>query len=121
MGFDLDICLNVWLDEETGLPFVWGKGLSKLPYVPSDYEVPLVHRRYLSQRGHHFHAYIKGFDGYTTDVNRFLENYPEWSEVAKHLEGRHCYDDWTETDHTGFKQALEWMDTKGIFGIHWSY
>jgi hypothetical protein len=119
MGFDLNITLNVWIDEKTGLPFVWGKNFEKLPFVPSDYEIPEKYRKFLKQRGHVFHSYIKGIEGYTTCVDTFLDNYPEWQEVKNDIWTQN--DDWTEADHDGFKEALNWFSKKSVFGITWSY
>jgi hypothetical protein len=120
MGFDINVCLNVWIDETTGMPFVWGKNFEKLPYVPCDYEVPEKHRKYLKQRGNIFHSYIKDIEGYTTDVGTFLDKYPDWRQVKKDMGADEDYG-WTKADHDGFKQALKWMESKGVFGITWSY
>jgi len=120
MGFDLNITLNVWIDDKTGLPFVWGKNLDKLPYIPSDYEVPEKYRKFLKQRGHVFHFYIGGIEGYTTDVGTFLYHYPEWQDVLDNMGGDEMYG-WTEANHDDFKEALNWLSKKGVFGITWSY
>jgi hypothetical protein len=122
MGFDINVCLNVWIDETTGLPFVYGKGHEKLPYVSGTYIVPEKHRKYLKQRGGIFHFYIKGIEGYTTDVGTFLHHYPDWRQVKKDIgaDGETDYG-WTKADHDGFKQALKWLDSKQVFGITWSY
>ena len=78
MGFDLSINLNLGLDLKTGLPYVWGKNYEKIPYVQSEFEVPEKYRKWIKQRGHHFHIYIKKFDehGHTVDVEQFLYDYP---------------------------------------------
>lgn len=119
MGFDLNITLNVRIDEKTGMPFAWGKDWEQLPYVSCEYEVPEKHRKYISQRGNVFHFYIKGIEGYTTDVGTFLDNYPDWRQVKKDM--GEDYDYWTKADHDGFKQALKWLESKHVFGITWSY
>ena len=119
MGFDINVSLIAGIDEYTGMPFVWGKNFEKLPYVPSEYEVPEKHRKYLKQRGLIFHFYIKEIEGTTTDVGTFLHHYPDWRQVKKDMGEE--YDYWTKADHDGFKQALKWLNEKGIFGITWSY
>jgi hypothetical protein len=120
MGFDLNITLNVWIDAKTGLPFVWGPNSEKLPYVPCEYEVPEKYRKYMSQRGHHFHFYIGDIEGYTTCVDTFLDTYPEWQDVLENMGWEEKYE-WTEADHDDFKEALNWLSKKHVFGITWSY
>lgn len=120
MGFDINIIINTWIDEKTGLPFVWGKNCEKKVYNPEEYQIPEEYRKWIHQRGHHFHAYIKMFDDSTTqcDVDIFLEYYPKWEDTKYDI----IDDEWTEEDHNGFKKCLEWLVSKpGIFGITWSY
>jgi hypothetical protein len=126
MGFDLSITLNLLLDPMTGLPFVYGKDSSKQPYVPSNFEVPVKYRKWVQQRGSIFHYYIKDIiNGDTTvpstDIHTFLEAYPDWDTIMKSKEMYDRYDDWTETHHNDFMEALRWFDSKFYFRIEWSY
>jgi len=123
MGFDLSINLNLGLDLKTGLPYVWGKDYEHIPYVPSEFEVPEKYRKWIEQRGHHFHIYIKKFDahGHTVYAEQFLCEYPSWLTVKKEI-GDNCeYEYWTEEDHNSFKEALEWFTSKNNFVVDWSY
>jgi hypothetical protein len=130
MGFDLHINLNLSLDVNTGLPFVWGNNLEKKPYVPSDLEVPLKYRKWVWQRGHHFHYYIRSINESdllsSTNVEHFLEKYPEWADVKNWMtldgEDEESYT-WTEKDHDDFKEALKWFASKIYiyFEVSWSY
>ena len=124
MGFDLSITLNFRIDPKTGLPFVWGKDNSRMPYVPSEFEVPEKYRKWIQQRGHIFHSYIKALDkyGYSTDVYTFLDTYPDWDEVLKDIgpDDDDC-DYWNESDHDDFREALEWFNEKSCFMVEWSY
>jgi hypothetical protein len=119
MGFDLNIIINTGIDEKTGLPFVWGENFEQNEYVPSAYQIPEKYRKYISQRGYHFHNYILHFDDNTNqcDADIFLNFYPEWSEeLIEESDG------WTVNDHNEFKECLEWLTSKGgVFGIRWSY
>ena len=111
MGFDLTITINLYIDPKTGLPFVWGPGLTQKPYVPSEYIVPEKYRKWLDQRGHHFHAYIQKFNSDTDSIDTwtFLEEYPDWDDVLKKIGGNAKYSDWTKSDHDDFKEALKWF------------
>jgi hypothetical protein len=128
MGFDLHINLNLGLDVNTGLPFVWGNNLEKNPYVPSELEVPLKYRKWVRQRGHHFHYYIRSINGSdllsSTNVEHFLEKYPEWEDVKDSMtldgEDEESYE-WREEDHNDFKEALTWFAEKSHFEVSWSY
>jgi predicted helicase len=123
MGFDLNIIVNTRIDEDTGLPFVWfgSDPMIKKPYNPSEYQIPEEYRKWINQRGHHFHSYIKQFDETTTqiEVEIFLHYYPKWKDIKDDI----LYDDeWNEKDHDEFKKCLEWLESKsGVFGISWSY
>jgi len=115
MGFDLIISLNVCIDPKTGKLFVF-KGFEMAPFDQADYEVPEKHRKFLKQRGHHFHTFIRDFDDRQTqvEVEEFLASYPEWHEID------HEY--WSEEQHKEFRDALEWMASKDhIFIVSWSY
>jgi hypothetical protein len=128
MGFDLYINLILHLDPETGLPYVYvydakRQTLVKRAYSPEEHRVPEQYRKYIYQRGHHFHAYIQPFLEHTTmtDAIQFLLSYPSWDSVLKEC-GSELMDCWTEDDHNGFKEALEWMHMKEwLFLIRWSY
>ena len=117
MGFDIYIRINMMLDKHTGLPVVWSRDANRLvPYEPSKWMVPEEHRRWIEQRGSHFHMYITG-DPHIC-VEQFLEAYPCWEMI----EGNLNEDDvWCEQDHHAFRSALEWFRSKGGFSVDWSY
>lgn len=51
----------------------------------------------------------------------FLLAYPSWDSVLKDYNKEDLIG-WTEEDHNGFKEALEWMAKKNtLFHIRWSY
>jgi hypothetical protein len=122
MGFDLNIIINISIDEVTGLPYILKLNpMTKKPYNPEEYKIPEEFRKWIDQRGHHFHAYIKNFDDSTLqcDVEIFLHYYPKWEDVKYDILDN---DDWNEKDHNEFKKCLEWLESKpGVFGIRWSY
>ena len=124
MGFDLNIIINTYIDEVTGLPYILQLNpLFKKPYNPEDYKIPEEYRKYINQCGHHFHAYIKNFDESTTqcDVDIFLHYYPKWIDTKYYILDDDD-DEWTKKDHDEFKNCLEWLVSKsGVFGIRWSY
>ena len=119
MGFDLNIIISIGVDEKTGLPFIYGENFEKKEYIPITYQIPEKYHKYISQRGHHFHNYILHFDDNTNqcDADIFLNFYPEWSEEL--IEDSD--NEWTIEDHNGFKECLEWLSSKHVFGIRWSY
>ena len=123
MGFDLMIMIDMEIDEKTGLPFVYyvNEGfLDKKPYDPVEFQIPQQYRKYIVQRGYHFHDYIKRFspDCFKCTVRDFLDLYPEWTDIKEDS----C---WSEEDHNDFKDALTWMVNKSpyicVFDIYWSY
>lgn len=127
MGFDLFIQLHMNIHLGTGLPFLYkirGTQVVTELYDPETYRVPEEHRKYLTQRGSHFHHYIQDFvDNHTnnTDASTFLMCYPSWESIKEE-----CNEDelagWTEEDHNGFRKALEWMKgTSAPFMVYWSY
>jgi hypothetical protein len=126
MGFDLFIKLSLLIDEKTGLPYVYDTNCSRQPYVPSDFFVPEKYRKRTQQRGHHFHYYIRDIDenGSNTSAENFLDKYPDWEDVKRSMdldgEDEESYG-WTESDHTSFKEALQWFSSKIHFDVSWSY
>jgi hypothetical protein len=114
------------IDEKTGLPFVYyiNEGfLDKKPYDPVEFQIPQQYRKYIVQRGCHFHNYIKEFspDCIKCTVKDFLDLYPEWSNIKEDI-----YDfEWSEKEHEEFKDSLNWMVNKSpyicLFDIYWSY
>ena len=123
MGFDINIIINTRIDKKTGLPFVWvNSNENKIKsYNPEEYQIPEEYRKWIEQRGHHFHAYIKKFDDSTTqcDADIFLHYYPKWADAKYDILNE---DEWTEEDHDGFKKCLTWLVSKpGVFGLEWSY
>ena len=131
MGFDLAIKIDISIDENTGMPYVYynNKGfLDRRPYDPTEFQIPEKFRKYIEQRGNHFHSYIMQFpeDCMDVEVNTFLSVYPDWDYVA--LQNEIFYIDeegWNEQTHNEFKQFLEWMVEKSpcisVFQIYWSY
>ena len=122
MGFDLTISLDLSINEDTGLPFVYGPNCERLPYVPSDFEVPLKYRKWVQRRGSVFHFYIRGQQGYMTSAENFLDDFPDWADVWNEMgsDGEDEYD-WTEDDHYEFKDAIAWFVAKSNFTVSWSY
>lgn len=125
MGFDLTINLNVGIDPETGIAFVWDyKSTARIPFIPSEYTIPEQYHKYIHQRGSHFHSYITAYDESMTlvEVERFLDDYPDWQTVKENMDDVDY--DWTKEDHDSFKMALVWMNSgknNGIFSVSWSY
>jgi hypothetical protein len=126
MGFDLSIHLNIGIDPETGLAFIWDlNGFGRRSYVQSEHMVPERFRKYLVQRGSHFRSYIAQFSDEVSlvEIERFLDKYPPWSTVELDIE-RDGNDYWTESDHNEFLDALKWFSfgkNTGVFSISWSY
>jgi len=124
MGFDLTISLNLSINEDTGLPFVYGPNCERLPYVPSDFEVPQKYRKWVTQRGSVFHFYIGGYEECEcmTRAENFLDEFPEWADVLGNMgtDGEEEYG-WTEDNHYEFKEAIKWFAAKSNFTIQWSY
>jgi hypothetical protein len=121
MGFDLIIVQKLYFDKTTGLPFTYGKDGACVPYNPESFKIPQPFKSLVSQRGPHWHEYIKAYDGgweYETSAEDFLANYPNWNMVFEGLEDDYS---WTEQDHDMFRAALIWLSEKGSFYVNWSY
>lgn len=121
MGFDLIIVQKLYFDKDSGLPYVYSKDGVRLNYDPVSFKIPQPFARLVSQRGPHWHMYIKAYDGgweYEASAEDFLANYPEWNIVFEGLEDDYS---WTEKDHDLFKAALIWLSEKGGFYVNWSY
>lgn len=126
MGFDIMICMTMLMCPETGKPYYYGydeeaKQITKFYELPS-LSVPEEIRKYLVGRGHHFHAYTHEWnekDIVETDIESFLESYPDWEDVKEHS----SYDAiWTYKDHIGFKRLLKWCRTQEpSFRVSWTY
>ena len=128
MGFDINVNMVLHMCPKTGKPFYYGykketNNYEKIYELPT-LVVPETIREYLVGRGHIFHAYTEFFnenDVYDVSVEDFLEHYPSWEEVVEHS----SYEDdccWTDEDHEGFKQLLEWcMKQTVAFRVNWSY
>lgn len=123
MGFDLYVILNNFIDPETGSAHVWDYStgsMQKKPFMNLEYVIPENYRAYLQQRGPQFHSYIKPFGESCSQCSAelFLHYYPKWTVVKKEIGNT---SEWTKTDHDGFKKALEWLVSKNIYGLTWSY
>ena len=121
MGFDLSVVLNTQIDPETGVAFVYDFNTGqKKPFMNLDYVVPEKYRAYLQLRGSHLHSYIKPFGDMCNQCSAeiFLHYYPKWTAFKKENGNN---DDWTKEVHDGFKKCLEWLVSKNIYGITWSY
>jgi len=121
MGFDLIIVQKLHFDKDSGLPFVYSKNGGRVSYEPDLFKIPQPFSRLVSQRGHHWHEYIKAYNKdweYETSVDDFLAHFPLWSVVYEGLEDDYS---WTEKDHDLFKAALLWLSEKGGFYVSWSY
>jgi len=114
MGFDLLIQVCLPINPVTGAPSIWLPNGTYGDFNPADYTVPEEYRKFLWQRGSHWHSYIEAFDSYDCSASEFLHSYPEWST----MEG---WDWWLEADHDSFKKALKWFSEKGCFRLTWSY
>lgn len=128
MGLDIYVSLSLLMCTTTGKPFYFRTINGNLE---SSYEVPTVEvpshlRKYLIGRGPLFTAYTEGLErdgmGFTVGADRFLESYPEWEDVKESS----FYSDepgaWSEEDHTGFKELLQWcVDQSFHFTVSWSY
>jgi hypothetical protein len=56
-------------------------------------------------------------DQFSTNVETFLENYPEWSDISNDVE-----DGWSEDDHNLFREALRWLTQQKVNVIvSWSF
>ena len=119
----MTIHLNLGIDPDTGSAYIWDKnGFGRKPFVQGEHVVPERFRKYLVQRGPHFHSYIQRFacDVSLVETERFLDGYPTWGSVVGDIE----QDYWNESDHDGFLEALKWFScgaNAGIFSISWSY
>jgi hypothetical protein len=122
MGFDWSITLSLHIDKTTGLPYVWGPGLERLPYKPEDYCVPERFRQFLHMRGHLFHVYTQSveftYECFRSSPADILQEWPSWEDV-KGVEGFEDYD-WSEEQHTLLKEALQWF-SEHQFEVSWSY
>ena len=133
MGFDLTVSINMGIDPNTGCAYVHyvNEGfLDKKPYDPEEFKIPEQYRKYIEQRGYHFHQYIKIFPlgCFNASARDFLQVYPQWDDVKSGLNVYDYEDDewgWTEKHHNEFKEFLEWMVEKSqyicVFELHWSY
>ncbi len=123
MGFDFYLKISVQVDPATGLPFVWGKNSTKLPYDPEGWRLPEEFREFAQMRGHFLHLYTDTLEQkyrcYELDPGTFLSHYPTWSEIADRIDFE--YDDWNEEKHNRFKRCLKWCDNKGGYVPEWSY
>lgn len=127
MGFDFSIQLSLCLCPNTGKPFVYkteGNTLVK-DYTFPEIIVPEEHRRFLSLRGHHLHAYTDCFNQDNIcdiDVVTFLDAFPSWDEVDENK--YYCSEDydWHEEDHDAFQAALKWFSEQSYtFRASWCY
>ena len=121
MGFDLNIEMCLHMCPDTGKPYYYGKNFEKVYEIPS-LEIPNELKPYLEQRGHYLHAYTFGWNEeeiYSTDLESFLEEFPDWEDVVDHP----SYDEyWTEEDHNKFKKLLIILSAcRASFRVSWSY
>lgn len=130
MGFDINICLELLLCPSTGKPYYYGYNQDTLTlgkvYALPDTQIPGHLRKYLVGRGHLFHAYTEYFnqqDIFKTNVQTFLDVYPDWSTVMESQFYTDEYEDaWNEDDHTAFKELLVFLTTQeATYTILWSY
>ncbi len=126
MGFDIAVRLQISMCPETGQPFVyWPKtdGLVKRYDIPLvDYKIPEEFCKYATGRGQIFYAYTDYYNKNNVtdvDVYDFVANYPSWETVTQNA--NYLPEDWSETDHNGFKALLDWCVGTSDFRINWSY
>jgi hypothetical protein len=130
MGFDINLCLELFLCPITGKPFYYSYNkttrITEKIYAIPDTQIPIHLHKYLVGRGHLFHAYTEHFneqDIFKTDVRTFLNEYPDWETV---MESQHYTDEyadaWNEDDHLAFKELLEFLvHQEATYTILWSY
>lgn len=121
MGFDLYIHLNLLMCPQKGKPYYFGPNLEKVYDLP-DFTIPQHLHPYLQGRGPQFLAYLQNLntdEQREVDLEEFLENYPEWKDVANDED----YDTaWTQEDHNTFADLLEYLHRLSYpFRISWSY
>lgn len=113
MGFDWLLYIYAPIDPTTGIP----------SWLDKDFAVPVNYRRFLSMRGHMFHAYTDPIEEMYHTLNcsptDMLHYFPDWDDVQGEYTVKDY--DWTEADHTLLKEALTWFADKGCFKIEWSY
>lgn len=128
MGFDLVIHAEFMLCPDTGKPYYYGKdGNNKLicVYDLSPIVVPPEHRKFLTLRGGFLHSYttriFENDDILEATPATMLDIFPSWEDIKANEPD--CEPYWSEADHNGFKEALEWMDSKSPiqYRLHWSY
>ena len=124
MGFDFYMTINVRVDSATGMPFVWGKNSTKLPYDPEAWCLPEEFREFAQLRGHFLRHYTDPIEKmfgntYEVYVETLLFEFPKWSEISDRI--GFFYDEWDEAKHNHFRKCLEWCADKGGYRAEWSY
>lgn len=127
MGFDFEIRISLGICEQTGRPYYYSNepdNKYKKNYDLSAIVVPKEYRASFQLRGKHLHAYTDYFNEqevYSTSVNSFLEQFPDWTIVKEFLE-QTDNDYWTHEDHLNLFFALVWCTkTNCHYTVEWSY
>jgi hypothetical protein len=123
MGYDLYVMLESFVDINSGMPCVYTT--EGMQILRSDtYVVPEEHRKYLNNRGWIFDLYVprscKQDICSSIDANYLADRIPSWVEL-KPMIPSDWVDSWHETDHNGFKNAMDWFSSMGCYTVHWSY
>ena len=128
MGFDFNITLTLQLCPETGKPFYYTSSAEKgfyKEYTLPELNIPEAHKRFVQQRGPIFHVYTGMFsfnDIFTVDIQKLLDEFPDWEEVLSSDYYDENDDGWSEEDHNEFREALTWFNQQNVsFQASWSY
>lgn len=124
MGFDINVMMTMYMCNQTGKPYYYGKGLEKIYELPS-LTIPKDLVPYITERGSIFHAYTEYFNDqerYDVNVEEFLDHYPSWDDVQNHSSYEGCEDWWTKDYHSKFEELLTWCTQQCVsFRVSWSY
>jgi hypothetical protein len=126
MVFHWQISLITHMDAKTGLPMVGEK--NPVPYNPEEHSIPEKYRPFLTMTNPLLHPYIDNAEPDMSNeykekcqlpVHKLIRTFPDWSDVIGAWDIIDI-EDWTEENHTLFKEALEWMASKKCFMASWS-
>jgi len=120
LDYIMNIKLILDISPELGVPCVRVNNTDCIIHL-QDYEIPEEHLPYITMRGGVFNAYLhKNFrDGTSMSAELFYHYIPEWNTVNSVVE-RMGYV-WTEDDHNGFLNAIDWFSSKPGFVVTWHF
>ena len=121
MGFDWNLTIRVFVDEKTGMPWVWGPTGKPVPYTPEQWKLPKEFREFAIMRGNHLRAYTATIETEENrceaDTNVLLYYFPIWRNIQEDMVDY----GWDEAKHIRFRACLEWCSEKGGYGATWSW